>query len=225
LNSGDTLNVESGGTSTRTTINSDGTENVYSTSTDTAINSGGVENVKFEGGTSTGTTINSGGVEKVEIFGMSSGTTINRGGIENVEFLGRSTGTTINSGGIENVAAGGTAVNVTFGNQNGETPGGALHLAYPSELTGTISNWHVGDVIDFLNTKVTGVQENAAHTTLTVTYGTNETTSYSLAGQQANTKFQLQSDGHGGTELILTPSTPIVGVASHDPSAGHHPFV
>ena len=43
---------------------------------------------------------------------------------------------------------------------------------------------------------------------LIVTYG-NQTASYLLAGQQADTEFKLQSDGHGGTDLILTP---IVGV-------------
>jgi hypothetical protein len=88
----------------------------------------------------------------------------------------------------------------------------------PSSLIGTIRNWHVGDVIDFLKNAPTSVQENAAHTTLTVTYGFNETASYSLAGQQANTEFKLQSDGQGGTELIL------IGVPSPHPLIAH-PFV
>ncbi|MGC2834749.1 MAG: hypothetical protein WA238_11480, partial [Methylocella sp.] len=114
--------------------------------------------------------------------------------------------TTINSGGREVIDAGGNAANVTFGG-----PQAILELGKPSGLIGTISNWHVGDVIDFLNTAVTRVQENPAHTTLTVTYGTNETASYGLAGQQANTEFKLQSDGHGGTDLIL------IGIASPHP--------
>ena len=162
--------------------------------------------------------------------GFVYGTTINSGGVENVDAHGSAYDTLINNGGVEKVYAVSAAYGVTFGNQNGvintntvlgslnhafstlslhAAPGGTLDLAQPLDLIGTISNWHVGDVTDFLSTKVTGVQENAAHTSLTVTYGTNETASYSLAGQQANTKFQLHSDGHGGTDLILTP------VASH----------
>jgi hypothetical protein len=89
-----------------------------------------------------------------------------------------------------------------------------LELGKPSGLIGTISNWHVGDVIDFLKAVVTRVQENPAHTTLTVTYGTNETASYVLAGRQADTEFMLKSDGHGGTDLILVP-VPVIGVHDH----------
>ena len=184
-----------------------GVENDHGAATNTTINAFGLETV-LAGGTSTGTTINTGGTEAV-VGGASTRTTIN-GGTEFVTSGGTSHGTTIN-GGTEDVAAGGTAVSITFG-----APGGTLDLAKPSGLIGTISNSHVGDVIDFVNTEVTSVQENAAHTILTVTYGTDATASYSLAGQQANTEFQLQSDGHGGTDLILTP---IIGVASH------HPFV
>ena len=36
-----------------------------------------------------------------------------------------------------------------------------------------------------------------------MTYGDHQTASYSLAGKQANTEFQLQPDGNGGTDLIL----------------------
>jgi autotransporter passenger strand-loop-strand repeat protein len=132
---------------------------------------------------------------------VATGTTIN-GGVLNLDYGGAATGTTINNGGVENVLAPGPAISVTFGNQNGvintntvlgslnhtfstlslqATPGGTLDLAESSVRSGsTISNWHVGDVVDFLSTKVTGIQENAAHTLLTVTYGTNETASYSL---------------------------------------------
>jgi hypothetical protein len=37
----------------------------------------------------------------------------------------------------------------------------------------------------------------------------NQTTSYLLADKQPDTSVSFQSDGHGGTELILTP---IIGV-------------
>jgi hypothetical protein len=59
--------------------------------------------------------------------------------------------------------------------------------------------------------------ENDTHTTLTITYarvfGETQTVTYSLANQQANTAFELRSDHHGGTEIILTP---IVGVPHHE---------
>jgi hypothetical protein len=92
-----------------------------------------------------------------------------------------------------------------------------LELAIPSGLKGTISNWHAGDVIDFLKTTVTGVHETG--NALTVIYGNNQTESYSLASKELNTEFHLQSDGHGGTDLILLH---VVGIAQaqHD-AAGH----
>jgi autotransporter passenger strand-loop-strand repeat protein len=206
INSGGAEFVYDGGTAIGTTINSGGLEYVYATAIGTTINSGGLENVYATGG-AYGTTINSGGLEYVYPGGTSRGTTINSGGTEKV--FGNAIDTTINNG-LEYVLASGksahgTADNVTFGG-----PQATLELAKPSGLIGTISNWHVGDVIDFLSTAVTSVQENKAHTTLTVTYETNGTASYSLAGQQANTEFQLRSDGNGGTDLILTP---IIGVA------------
>jgi hypothetical protein len=74
------------------------------------------------------------------------------------------------------------------------------------------------DTIDFLNTTVKAVSENAAHTSVTLTL-LNQTVTYALAGQQANTQFALKSDGHGGTDLILTP---IVGVVPHGADAALH---
>src|SRR5271155_4200042 len=85
LNSGDTLNVDAGGTAVSTTINS-----------------GGVENVR-DGGASYGTTINSGGRDDVYTGGSDFFTTINNGGRENVQVGGTATSTTINDGGRENV--------------------------------------------------------------------------------------------------------------------------
>jgi autotransporter passenger strand-loop-strand repeat protein len=233
LNSGDTLVIDDDGHAYNTTINSGGVENVRDggLTNHTTIHSGGVLNVNDGAGASE-TTI-AGGVENVYAGAFDQSSTINSGGILNVHGGGVGE-TTINSGGEEIVydggigfatinsggrviVDGGTADGVTFGG-----PQAKLELANPSGLVGTISNWHVGDVIDFLNTAATSVQENAAHTTLTVTYGTNETASYSLAGQQANTEFKLQSDGHGGTDLIL------IGVASPHPLIGFaspHQFV
>jgi autotransporter passenger strand-loop-strand repeat protein len=209
INFGGVLNVHGGGVG-ETTINFGGDETIYGgTAYFTTINSGG--RVIVDGGTAYFTTIHGGGAELV-YAGKADDTTINSGGMDSV-FGGTANNTTINSGGVEYVYDG-TADGVTFGG-----PQAKLGLVdTPSSLIGTIRNWHVGDVIDFLKNAPTSVQENAAHTTLTVTYGFNETASYSLAGQQANTEFKLRSDGQGGTELIL------IGVPSPHPLIAH-PFV
>ena len=124
--------------------------------------------------------------------------------------------TTISNNGIEHVDAGGTAQNVSFSGEPGAIFEAILELATPSGLEGTIANFKVGDVIDFLKTDVTFVQQTGD--TLTVFYAGNQTASYTLAGQQANTEFHLQSDGHGGTDLILT-----LGVEAHiGPGPGIH---
>ncbi len=209
INDGGIENVR--GMSTRTTINDGGIEDVGNRGTDfsTTINRGGTENVR-DGGEAIKTTINTGGVENVHEFGTSTGAVIN-GGTENV--FGEANNTTINTGGIENVHEFGIARNVTFGG-----PQATLELANPFGLMAlsTISNWHVGDVIDFLNTTVTSVFETEQHTSVTVRFDIGRTSlavKYFLAGQQANTEFKLASDGHGGTDLILTP---LVGVLHHE---------
>ena len=182
-----------------TTMNG-GIANIYAlgSAVHTTINSRGIVN---DGGTDDETTINAGGVENVGwlpplgsyLLGTSEGTLINSGGVQNVGG-GTATDTTIN-GGVENVMSSGTADNVIFGH------GAKLHLDKPSGLTGTITNWQVGDVIDFLKTDVTGV--NVTGNTLTVTYAGTQTASYTLSGQQANTEFQLAPDGKGSTDLSL----------------------
>ena len=174
------------------------------------VNSGYVLDVN-SGGKATSTIIHSGGVVNVLSGGLSELTTINGGGVENVYNGGRAIGENLN-GGVENVLSGGVADNVRFGDVNHST----LKLASPSGLMGAISNWRVGDVIDFLNTSVTGVHQTGD--VLTMSYG-DQKASYQLAGQQANTEFKLESDGHGGTELVLTH---IVGVQQLHGEAAHH---
>jgi autotransporter passenger strand-loop-strand repeat protein len=164
------------------------------TVTDSTINAGGNEFLNA-GTTAIDTIINAGGVQSGP--GTAIGTLINEGGLQNVSGIVK--GTIIN-GGVESVSNGGMADGVTFAGSHS-----TLALATPSGLTGFIRNWHVGDIIDFQNTIVTGV--NATSNTLTVTYGDHQTASYSLAGQQANAEFKLQSDGNGGTELVLFASS------------------
>ena len=158
--------------------------------TDTTINAGGNELLNA-GTTAIDTIINAGGVQSGS--GTAVGTIINEGGVQSVS--GTAKGTIVN-GGLESVSSGGIADGVDFIGAHS-----TLALATPSGLTGVVRNWHAGDIIDFLNTQVTGVNETG--NTLTVTYGDHQTASYSLAGQQANTQFALKSDGQGGTELFL----------------------
>lgn len=232
-----------GMSTTGTTINDGGIENVRGMSTSTTINNGGIEDVGNRG-TDFSTTINRGGTENVDNGGKAIETTINTGGVENLHEDGTSIGAIIN-GGTENVFAGGLADDTTIktgGTENVHKSGHAdsvtfsgpraiFELANPFGLIArsTISNWHVGDVVDFLNTTVTSVNQNEQHTNVTVKFDIGRTSlaiTYLLAGQQANTQFKLQSDGHGGTDLILTP---LLGVQHHDAAIhfgpGPHFFV
>jgi autotransporter passenger strand-loop-strand repeat protein len=166
LNFGDILDVNSGGTATDTTINFLGTVNVNGgTATDTTITRSG--RLFVDHGGMANDTIIKGGMEDVgrsgtandtiihdgRLFdhGIANDTIIDRFGIEHVE--GVSNNTTIN-GGVESVDAFGLANNVIFAGSKS-----VLELARPSGLGGTISDWHVGDVIDFLHTSVTSVHE------------------------------------------------------------------
>ena len=135
--------------------------------------------------------------------GTASGTIINSGGTQIVGFgvqpgagIGTALGTTINSGGTEYVSAFGTASGVTFGGSYA-----TLDLVRPAGLSGTISGWQAGDIIDFVSTSVTSAVISGS--TLSVTVSGGATFAYQLAGQEANTSPSLQSDGSGGTEVVL----------------------
>ncbi len=215
--------VGSGGVADDTTIKRGGVENVaFGGTADHTIIDGGVENVAF-GGTADHTIIDGGtlnvrGVGNDTIIndgaewvhGASNGTIVNRFGVQYVHG-GVANNTTIN-GGVEEVGPGGVADNVIF-----EGSRSRLDLRYPTSLKGTITDWSVGDVIHFSNkTHITSVHENAADTTVTVNYfdpdDGNRTVTYSLAGQQANTKIEIRHDAHGGGDLVLVPVT---GVQAH----------
>ena len=211
INNGGIEQVWLGGDATGTTINNRGIEDVWAGgTTHGTIIYGGVEIVE---GTAIDTTINNGGFEDVYAGGTATGTIIKNGGNEYVEGGGRAAGTIINNGGVEVVYGGGTADGVTFAGDNCR-----LTLGNPSGLTGTLTNWHVSDVIDLEGVTVTGVNETG--NSLTVTYGNNQKAIYTLAGQEANTQVTYRPDGHGGTELILVPITGVQSV--HE--AGHHLF-
>ena len=218
INNGGIENV-SGGTAANSTINTGGLENVGSggASTGTTINGGGVE-VILSGGKASDTNINAGGTEKVLSGAASTGATVNAGGVQEIQIGGDAVHTTVHSGAVQNVYGGGTATNTVIdgglesildagqaSNVEFAGSGGTLRVPTPSQFTGTISNWRVGDVVDFVNTTVTDV--SGTNGVLTVSYG-GQKASYQLAGQQPNTEFTLQSDGNGGTDILLAHTAP-----------------
>ena len=184
--------------------------------TNTVINAGGREDV-VHGGVSDHTTINLLGVERVDEFSSSNNTVVHRGGREIVEGVsnhtdimggreivegsGRANDTTIgNSGRLEILNGAAVAHNVTFADQGRNS----IELSNPNRLTGTITNWHVGDFVDLLDTRATSVSEHG--NVLTVTYEVGRDSrqvAYTLADQQPDTHFALRNDGHGGTDIVL----------------------
>jgi choice-of-anchor A domain-containing protein len=144
------------------------------------------------------TVVDSGGRERVSAGGIDNDALINNGGRITVLAGGVANNDTIGGGGNEYVSAGGMADDVTFGGEPA-----TLALENPSGLTGTLSNWRVGDTIDFVNTSITNAVINGS--TLTVTTSAGQT-SYLLAGRQTGTQVVRQSDGNGGTDVLLTLS-------------------
>jgi autotransporter passenger strand-loop-strand repeat protein len=216
INSGGTQYVGFGvggsGTASSTIINSGGTQDVgdnqgSGTASGTTVSGGGQQIVGdgFGSGTASATTIDSGGIQYVGSDGGSGaaiGTTISSGGTQIVGyFLGTGTAisTTINGGGTEYVSSAGTAIGVTFAGASA-----TLDIAQPAGLSGTISGWQAGDIIDFVSTSVTSAAISGS--TLSITVSGGSTFSYQLAGQEANTVPSLQSDGSGGTEVVLVVS-------------------
>lgn len=205
--------VGRGGVADDTTIKRAGVENVAvgGTANHTVLDGG---TLNLNGGTSNGAIINDGSEWD---HGTSNDTIVNRFGVEHVLSHGVANNTTIN-GGVEDVSRGGVANNVIF-----EGFGSILDLRDPMSLKGTITDWRVSDVIRFSSkTHITSVHENAGDTTVTVNYLDDDldkhTVTYSLVGQQANTKIEIKHDAHGGTDLVLVPVT---GLQAHP----HHEIV
>ena len=202
INDGGTLNVDFGGRAHHTIINAGGFEVVAS-----AVQLAHLEAI------ATDTIINDNGELLVATGGKAIDTTINAGGVESVRGGGKAIDTTINAGGVEGVEIGGTADNVIF--EPHGTRHATLELATPSGLKGTITNWQVGDVIDFLNTDVTSFKVTGK--TLTVTYDGTQTASYTVSSQGTDTWFELKKVPNG-TDLIAVP---LLGVHHHHEAAIH----
>jgi autotransporter passenger strand-loop-strand repeat protein len=208
------------GTTTNTTIEAGGTQFVgygfvtfrfaflvgSGAAVSTTIESGGEQVVggDYASGTAIDTTIESGGTQIVgDGFGSgtATNTTIEGGGIELINSGSIASGTTIFAGGAEYVQSGGLAQNVTFAGTSA-----TLYLQSPSGVSGTISGWQTGDTIDFVSTSV--VSAVISGSTLEVTVSGGSTYDYQLAGQEANTSASIQSDGNGGTDVVLVVDGP-----------------
>ena len=190
----DELVVQPGNVVYNTTIGGGAVEYVESLGTNLTsfINSGGVFYV-FSGGNDYNS-LNFGGIENV--YGTATASSINMGATENIYNGAKATDTFIAAGTV-NVYNGGNVNNVTI-----EGIYSKLRLAIPTGLTGTITDWKVGGLIDLLNTPVTSVTENASQTQLTVSYSGTSVV-YELHNQQAHTTVVGLSDGNGGTYLEL----------------------
>lgn len=175
-------------------------------STDTVVFAGGNEYIGA-GATADGTIVNAGGLQYVDVGGSATATIVN-GGF--VFVAGTASGALVNSGEFDVAGsasdthlAGGIGYVYAGGVQNGVDFSGAaskLYLESASGLTGTISNFEVGDIIDFRNLLVSSYTFDGANLTLNTESGSF---SYLFSGVQANTDINVASDGQGGTEISL----------------------
>ena len=99
------------------------------------------------------------------------------------------------------ILGGGSTTSVDFAGANG-----SLTLESPASFTATISGLAPGDTIDLANTNVTSAVVSA--TTLMVTEASGQTLSYEVVGAFSGNSISLVSDNAGGTELVLSTTSP-----------------
>jgi autotransporter-associated beta strand protein/autotransporter passenger strand-loop-strand repeat protein len=203
IGSGGTVHVELGGTAVDAQIESGGGLAILSGGfADPIVISSGGSEVVAAGGTDTGARI-SGGVQLDA--GRTSGAMVFSGGSQMIESGGTAMSTSVFAGGSEIVRDGGDADGMTFGGPSAE-----LMLESPSGLSGTISDWQIGDTIDFENTSVASATISGS--TMSLLVAGSQTFTYQLADQQGDTEASLQSDGSGGTDVGLAAVPPTVSL-------------
>ena len=231
ISSGGAQVVSAGGTAVSTTVNSGARQDIAGLAIGDSIAAGAFVNV-LGGGTlelldtqsATGVAVQSGGT--LELLGtaskqgavflsgatleIGSGNTLSNYAVANGITLrllagGAASGTIIN-GGAEYVASGGSAAGVAFGGTSA-----TLSLEDPSGLGGTVSSWQIGDVIDFVRTPISSAGIVSGSSLSVSERG--QTFTYQLAGLATDTQAQLQSDGAGGTEVVLTHVAPTVAIS------------
>lgn len=209
--------VGAGGTTNHTTVRNRGKETVASggTANDALVGESGTL-VVAAGGTSNGTTVEAIGLELVS--GTANNTTVKLLGVQRVtkggtangtlieargtqEVAGTANDTTIQTGGNQIVSGSGVAHNTTFGGADAR-----LSVASPSSLTGTITNWRLGNVIELENVEIVHVIETTDDE-IVVTYTTadrqTQQMTYMLVDDQADTHVTFEDDGEGGAKLVL----------------------
>ena len=86
-----------------------------------------------------------------------------------------------------------------------KAPTGILELSSPSTFTGTITGFANSDVIDLVNTAVTGLTYSSGKLTVTGSGGTVATLQF--GGTYTTASFVAVSDGRGGADIIKGPAT------------------
>ena len=138
--------------------------------------------------------------------GTASKTLIASGATENVMSGGTASGSTIQAGGRQSVHAGGTASNTAFSGN-----GGVLTIAANAIMSGTVSNFVPGDIIDFVGISANGVSYSGDTLTLTANGTTVATLAVTTAGAG---HFTLASDGGGGSNVGFAANPPQVFLAN-----------
>ena len=83
-------------------------------------------------------------------------------------------------------------------------PAATLALKTPNAFHATIGGLAVGDVIDLLGLVATGASVNGADQ-LVIVHGVRTVATLQLSGNYVGAAFTTASDGHGGTNVELTP--------------------
>ena len=83
--------------------------------------------------------------------------------------------------------------------------GGTLKLEKTGSVTGTLTNMKVGDIIDLVG--ITATSATRSSETLTVTESNGTKLTFQVLGSFSGTTFAVESDGHGGTDVVLDKSS------------------
>ncbi len=110
------------------------------------------------------------------------------------------------SGGGKLLIADGATLDIGASDVNAvvyEGAGGTLKLEHPASLSGGLSGMRVGDIIDLAGVKVSDATRSGH--SLTVTEKGGGLLTFQVAGTLAGTQFAVQSDGHGGSDIVVEP--------------------
>jgi autotransporter passenger strand-loop-strand repeat protein len=220
--------VESAGTASGTQVSNGGTELIVhgGTARGTAvadggfvIDSGGVvlsatvsgvatsgTLVLSAGGTASGAVLRRNGVEIVASGGVDRATLISKGALEVISAGGSTSGSVI-SGGTEELGAGAiVGGTITFG-----TGSGVLRIDSTVMPGNTIQGLAPGDTIDLAGVSyVSGgtVKVTSSSRVLQIVEnGTTYKLNLSSSSRNSSYHYALVSDGHGGTEVVVTSAT------------------